>query len=79
MGATLKATGNTRSEMVIFPDMPHAFYADYRPSYRKEAADDGWKRLTAWFANICRSAELAACYAERAMRAHDCAPFAFNV
>ena len=49
MGATLKATGNTRSEMVIFPDMPHAFYADYRPSYRKEAADDGWKRLTAWF------------------------------
>ena len=49
MGATLKATGNTRSEMVVFPDMPHAFYADYRPSYRKEAADDGWKRLTAWF------------------------------
>ena len=49
MGATLKDTGNTRSEMVVFPDMPHAFYADYRPSYRKEAADDGWKRLTAWF------------------------------
>ena len=49
MGAALKAAGNTRSEMVIFPNMPHAFYADYRPSYRKEAADDGWKRLTAWF------------------------------
>ena len=48
-GAALKAAGNTRSEMVIFPNMPHAFYADYRPSYRKEAADDGWKRLTAWF------------------------------
>lgn len=48
-GAALKAAGNTRSEMVIFPNMPHAFYADYRPSYRKEAAEEGWKRLTAWF------------------------------
>jgi carboxymethylenebutenolidase len=48
-GAALKAAGNTRSEMVIFPNMPHAFFADYRPSYRKEAAEDGWKRLTAWF------------------------------
>ncbi len=48
-GAALKAAGNTRSEMVIFPNTPHAFHADYRPSYRKEAADDGWKRLTAWF------------------------------
>ena len=47
--AALKTAGNTRSEMVIFPNMPHAFYADYRPSYRREAADDGWKRLTAWF------------------------------
>jgi carboxymethylenebutenolidase len=49
MRAALKAAGNTRSEIVIYPDMPHAFHADYRPSYRKEAAEDGWKRLTAWF------------------------------
>jgi len=49
MGAVLKSAGNTRSEFVIFPGMPHAFHADYRPSYRKEAAEDGWKRLTAWF------------------------------
>jgi len=48
-GAALKEAGNTRSEMVIFPNMPHAFHADYRASYRKEAADGGWKRLTAWF------------------------------
>ncbi len=48
-GAALRSAGNTRSEMVIFPNMPHAFHADYRPSYRKEAADDGWKRLAAWF------------------------------
>ncbi|TAD92056.1 MAG: carboxymethylenebutenolidase [Alphaproteobacteria bacterium] len=39
----------TRSEIVIYPDMPHAFHADYRPSYRKEAAEDGWRRLLAWF------------------------------
>lgn len=36
-------------EFVIYPDAPHAFHADYRPSYRKEAAEDGWKRATAWF------------------------------
>jgi len=48
-GAALKAAGNTRSEMVIFPNTPHAFHANYRPSYRKEAAADGWKRSTAWF------------------------------
>ncbi len=38
-----------QSEFVIYPDAPHAFHADYRPSYRKEAADDGWKRCLAWF------------------------------
>lgn len=48
-GVALKAAGNTRSEMVIYPNAGHAFNADYRPSYRKQAADDGWKRLTAWF------------------------------
>ncbi len=37
------------SEFVVYPDTPHAFHADYRPSYRKEAAEDGWKRATAWF------------------------------
>jgi carboxymethylenebutenolidase len=46
------AAGNAaakKSEFVIYPDAPHAFHADYRPSYRKEAADDGWKRALAWF------------------------------
>ena len=37
------------SEFVIYADAPHAFHADYRPSYRKEAADDGFKRALAWF------------------------------
>ncbi len=49
LGAALKAAGNMRSEMVIFPNMPHAFFADYRPNYRKQAAEDGWERLTVWF------------------------------
>src|SRR5690606_26468110 len=43
-GAASKA-----SEFVVYPDAPHAFHADYRPSYRKEAAEDGWKRCLAWF------------------------------
>jgi carboxymethylenebutenolidase len=37
------------SEFVVYPDAPHAFHADYRPSYRKEAAEDGWMRALAWF------------------------------
>ncbi|MBE2264453.1 MAG: dienelactone hydrolase family protein [Burkholderiaceae bacterium] len=37
------------SKFVIYPEAPHAFHADYRPSYRKEAADDGWKQALAWF------------------------------
>jgi carboxymethylenebutenolidase len=48
MRAALKAAGS-KSELVLYPDTPHAFYADYRPSYRKEAAEDGWKRMLAWF------------------------------
>lgn len=37
------------SEFVLYRDAPHAFHADYRPSYRKEAAEDGFKRALAWF------------------------------
>lgn len=36
------------SQFVVYPDTPHAFHADYRPSYRKEPAQDGWARLTQW-------------------------------
>jgi carboxymethylenebutenolidase len=38
-----------RSEFHVYPDAPHAFHADYRPSFRKEAAEDGWKRCLGWF------------------------------
>lgn len=37
------------SEIIVYPDTPHGFNADYRPSYRKEQAADGWKRMLAWF------------------------------
>ncbi|MFN8898026.1 MAG: dienelactone hydrolase family protein [Pseudomonadota bacterium] len=38
-----------RSEFVVYPGAPHAFHADYRSSFRKEAAEDGWRRCLAWF------------------------------
>jgi carboxymethylenebutenolidase len=37
------------SEFVVYPSAPHAFHADYRPSYRKDAAEDGFKQALAWF------------------------------
>ncbi len=49
-GALAKGNAAARaSEFVVYPDAPHAFHADYRPSYRKEAAEDGWVRALAWF------------------------------
>ena len=36
-------------EIVFYPDAPHGFHADYRPSYRQADAEDGWKRALAWF------------------------------
>jgi len=38
-----------KSEFIVYPDAPHAFHADYRPSYREAAAKDGWTKLLAWF------------------------------
>ncbi len=46
--AKAKAAGRT-AEIVVYPDAPHGFHADYRPSYRKADADDAWKRMLAWF------------------------------
>jgi carboxymethylenebutenolidase len=36
-------------EIVVYPNAQHGFNADYRSSYQKEAATDGWNRLLAWF------------------------------
>jgi len=48
MNAALKKAGK-KSMIRVYADTPHAFNADYRPSYRKEQAEDGWKRTLAWF------------------------------
>jgi len=48
MRQALKAAASP-SEIIVYPDAPHGFNADYRPSYRKDAAQDGWKRMLAWF------------------------------
>lgn len=48
MRAALQTAGNP-SQVVLYPDTPHGFHADYRPSYRKEQAQDGWKQLQEWF------------------------------
>src|SRR5436189_4581595 len=48
MRAALKAAGKDKqSQIHVYEGMPHGFNADYRPSYRKEAAEDGWKRMLA--------------------------------
>jgi carboxymethylenebutenolidase len=40
---------NSPSRIVVYPDAPHGFHADYRDTYRPEAAADGWRRLQGWF------------------------------
>jgi carboxymethylenebutenolidase len=48
MKAACKAANKT-CEFVIYPETPHGFNADYRPSYRAEQAKDGWAKMLAWF------------------------------
>jgi carboxymethylenebutenolidase len=48
MQAALKAAGKT-AEFHVYPGAPHGFVADYRASYRKEAAEDAWNQMIAWF------------------------------
>ena len=48
MRAAIKDAGKS-SEIVVYPDTPHAFNADYRPSYRPKEAKDAWAKMLAWF------------------------------
>src|SRR3984893_13977229 len=43
------ADNKKTAEFKIYPGAPHGFHADYRASYRKEAADDAWGQMQAWF------------------------------
>ena len=47
--ASQKNKAAQASQFHIYPDAPHAFHADYRPSYREASAKDGWARCVAWF------------------------------
>jgi carboxymethylenebutenolidase len=52
MQAVLVAASNPASQasrIHVYADAPHAFNADYRPSYRKDEAEDAWRRMQAWF------------------------------
>ncbi len=44
-----KSKAARASEIIVYPEAGHGFHADYRPSYDKQAAADGWRRLRAWF------------------------------
>ena len=48
MRAAIKAANGT-SEIIVYPDAPHGFNADYRPSYRPDDAKDAFGKLLAWF------------------------------
>lgn len=48
MKAALEQNKKT-AEFKIYPEAPHGFHADYRSSYRKDAAEDAWKQAQAWF------------------------------
>ncbi len=48
MRAACRAASKT-CEIKVYDGVPHAFHADYRPSYRPDAAKDGWQRMLAWF------------------------------
>lgn len=41
--------GKSRSEIVVYPNAKHGFHADYRESYNKQASEDAWTKLLAWF------------------------------
>jgi carboxymethylenebutenolidase len=48
MRAALKAA-QVASEIIVYPDTPHGFNADYRPTYRKQQAEAGWQKMLDWF------------------------------
>ena len=48
MRAKLAETGNTKSQIVVYPDAQHGFNADYRPSYNEADAKDAMSRCVAW-------------------------------
>jgi len=54
MEAAVKASGGT-AEFILYTGAPHAFFADYRPSYRPDAAKDAWNRCVTWFTRYLKT------------------------
>lgn len=46
---TALANSKVPAQIVVYPEAPHGFHADYRPSYKEDDAKDGWQRTLAWF------------------------------
>lgn len=55
MESALKSAGKT-AEFILYDGAPHAFFADYRPSYRPEAARDAWGHCLAWLRKYLKEA-----------------------
>jgi carboxymethylenebutenolidase len=53
METAFKTAGKT-AEFILYPGTPHAFFADYRPSYRPDAAKDAWRRCITWLNNYLK-------------------------
>jgi carboxymethylenebutenolidase len=49
MSSSAAAAADKTADFHEYPGAPHGFVADYRPSYRKDAAEDAWNKMTAWF------------------------------
>lgn len=42
------AKGKSKSKIIIYPDVEHGFFADYRPSYQKSAAEQALSEMLQW-------------------------------
>jgi carboxymethylenebutenolidase len=49
MRTALKSAGKLQSNLIVYPEAGHGFHADYRASYDPKAAQDGWRRMAAFF------------------------------
>jgi carboxymethylenebutenolidase len=49
MREAIRKSARETCEIVVYPEAGHAFHADYRPSYNRAAAEDGWRRMLQWF------------------------------
>jgi len=49
MRTALADAGDKDTKIIVYPDAPHGFNADYRPSYVAADAKEAWQNMLAWF------------------------------